>query len=88
MKPLLPRTDSYLVPIQLPLTSPVFLPTPLAQVPPSSWQQKQNASRGVKRVRIAPKVKAFCRALQMFENQLTLHLLLGNVCLRCTLVEL
>nr|XP_040030239.1 forkhead box protein M1 isoform X2 [Gasterosteus aculeatus aculeatus] len=56
MKPLLPRTDSYLVPIQLPLTSPVFLPTPLAQVPPSSWQQKQNASRGVKRVRIAPKL--------------------------------
>ncbi|KAL6116710.1 foxm1 [Pungitius sinensis] len=56
MKPLLPRTDSYLVPIQLPLTSPVFLPTPLAQVPPSSWQQKQNTSRGVKRVRIAPKL--------------------------------
>ncbi|KAM8909661.1 forkhead box protein M1 [Spinachia spinachia] len=56
MKPLLPRTNSYLVPIQLPLTSSVFLPTPLAQVPPSSWPQKPNTSRGVKRVRIAPKL--------------------------------
>ncbi|XP_068442448.1 forkhead box protein M1 isoform X4 [Clinocottus analis] len=56
MKPLLPRTDSYLVPIQLPLTSSVFLPSSLAQFPPSGSQPKQNTSRGAKRVRIAPKV--------------------------------
>ncbi|XP_068442446.1 forkhead box protein M1 isoform X2 [Clinocottus analis] len=55
MKPLLPRTDSYLVPIQLPLTSSVFLPSSLAQFPPSGSQPKQNTSRGAKRVRIAPK---------------------------------
>lgn len=59
MKPLLPRTDSYLVPIQLPLTSSVFLPSSLARLPPASGPQptKPNTSRGVKRVRIAPKVK-------------------------------
>ncbi|XP_054480413.1 forkhead box protein M1 [Anoplopoma fimbria] len=56
MKPLLPRTDSYLVPIQLPVTSSVFLPSSLAQFPPSCSQQKRNTSRGAKRVRIAPKV--------------------------------
>lgn len=56
MKPLLPRTDSYLVPIQLPVTSSVYLPSSSAPFPPSSSQQKQNTSRGVKRVRIAPKV--------------------------------
>ncbi|TNN68803.1 Forkhead box protein M1 [Liparis tanakae] len=57
MKPLLPRTDSYLVPIQLPLTSSVFLPSSLAHLPASGSQPaKQNTSRGVKRVRIAPKV--------------------------------
>ncbi|XP_068573375.1 forkhead box protein M1 isoform X2 [Cebidichthys violaceus] len=56
MKPLLPRTDSYLIPIQLPLTSSVFLPSSLAQFPPSCSLQKQNTSRGAKRVRIAPKV--------------------------------
>ncbi|XP_034382359.1 forkhead box protein M1 [Cyclopterus lumpus] len=56
MKPLLPRTDSYLVPIQLPLTSSLFLPSTLAQFPPSSSQPKQSTARGVKRVRIAPKV--------------------------------
>nr|XP_046235738.1 forkhead box protein M1 isoform X2 [Scatophagus argus] len=56
MKPLLPRTDSYLVPIQLPVTSSVYLPSSTAQFPPSSSQQKQNTSRGTKRVRIAPKV--------------------------------
>ncbi|XP_075967857.1 forkhead box protein M1 [Anarhichas minor] len=56
MKPLLPRTDSYLVPIQLPLTSSVFLSSSLAQFPPSCSLQKQITSRGAKRVRIAPKV--------------------------------
>ncbi|KAM7367277.1 hypothetical protein PAMP_015191 [Pampus punctatissimus] len=57
MKPLLPRTDSYLVPIQLPVASPVYLPSSSSsQFPPSYSQQKQSASRGTKRVRIAPKV--------------------------------
>ncbi|XP_042367001.1 forkhead box protein M1 [Plectropomus leopardus] len=56
MKPLLPRTDSYLVPIQLPVTSSVYLPSSSAPFPPSCSQQKQNTSRGAKRVRIAPKV--------------------------------
>ncbi|XP_029902224.1 forkhead box protein M1 isoform X2 [Myripristis murdjan] len=58
MKPLLPRTDSYLVPIHLPVTPSVYLPSSSssAQFPPSGSQQKQNTSRGIKRVRIAPKV--------------------------------
>lgn len=57
IKPLLPRTDSYLVPIQLPVASSVYLSSSTAQFPPSCSQQKQNTSRGAKRVRIAPKVK-------------------------------
>ncbi|XP_034719131.1 forkhead box protein M1 isoform X2 [Etheostoma cragini] len=57
MKPLLPRTDSYLVPIQLPVTSSVYLPSSSAPFhPSSSQQQKRNTLRGAKRVRIAPKV--------------------------------
>nr|XP_020472410.1 forkhead box protein M1 isoform X2 [Monopterus albus] len=56
MKPLLPRTDSYLVPFQLPVTSSVCLPSSSALFTPSCSQQKHNTSRGVKRVRIAPKV--------------------------------
>lgn len=65
MKPLLPRTESYLVPIQLPVASSLYLPSPSGQLAPSSSStsfsssssQKQSASRGAKRVRIAPKVK-------------------------------
>uniref|UniRef100_A0A665VBH4 Forkhead box protein M1 n=1 Tax=Echeneis naucrates TaxID=173247 RepID=A0A665VBH4_ECHNA len=57
MKPLLPRTDSYLVPIQLPVASSVYLPSSAAPFQPAGSQQKQNISRGAKRVRIAPKVK-------------------------------
>ncbi|XP_028254882.1 forkhead box protein M1 [Parambassis ranga] len=57
MKPLLPRTDSYLVPIQLPVVSSIYLPPSSAQFPPACSQQRRNtSSRGVKRVRIAPKV--------------------------------
>lgn len=56
MKPLLPRTESYLIPVQLPMASPVFMPSPQVQLPPSCSQPKQIASRGAKRVRIAPKV--------------------------------
>uniref|UniRef100_UPI0037E828DD forkhead box protein M1 n=1 Tax=Semicossyphus pulcher TaxID=241346 RepID=UPI0037E828DD len=56
MKPLLPRTESYLIPIQLPVTSSVYLPTAQAQFPPSCSQQKKITPRGAKRVRIAPKV--------------------------------
>ncbi|XP_061570328.1 forkhead box protein M1 isoform X2 [Cololabis saira] len=56
MKPLLPRTDSYLVPIQLPVASLPYLPSSSASFTPIASQQKQSSSRGVKRVRIAPKV--------------------------------
>nr|XP_043878387.1 forkhead box protein M1 isoform X3 [Solea senegalensis] len=56
IKPLLPRTESYLVPIQLPIASPVYLPPSSAQFPPCVSQQKRNLSRATKRVRIAPKV--------------------------------
>ncbi|XP_026779358.2 forkhead box protein M1 [Pangasianodon hypophthalmus] len=60
MKPLLPRTDSYLVPIQLPLTPSLFLPSPAA-LPLSTPQQSSSASNpiskaGCKRLCIAPKV--------------------------------
>ncbi|KAF3705231.1 Forkhead box protein M1 INS-1 winged helix Winged-helix factor from INS-1 cells [Channa argus] len=53
MKPLLPRTDSYLVPIQLPVAPSLYLPPVSA---PACSQHNRNASRGAKRVRIAPKV--------------------------------
>ncbi|XP_041111185.1 forkhead box protein M1-like [Polyodon spathula] len=58
MKPLLPRTDSYLVPIQLPLTPPLVLPS-ATQLPILATQRKCTASNlgwTNKRVRIAPKV--------------------------------
>ncbi|XP_066523353.1 forkhead box protein M1 isoform X2 [Hoplias malabaricus] len=61
MKPLLPRTDSYLVPIQLPLAQSVFLsssaPLPLSTPQPSSISSIPSSSGGGKRVRIAPKVQ-------------------------------
>ncbi|XP_037616817.1 forkhead box protein M1 isoform X1 [Sebastes umbrosus] len=56
MKPLLPRTDSYFVPIQLPVASSIYLPSSSTPFPSSCSQQKRNALRGTKRVRIAPKV--------------------------------
>uniref|UniRef100_A0A3Q2Q093 Forkhead box protein M1 n=1 Tax=Fundulus heteroclitus TaxID=8078 RepID=A0A3Q2Q093_FUNHE len=56
MKPLLPRTDSYLVPIQLPIASPAYLPPLAASYGPAASKHKQNVSRATKRVRIAPKV--------------------------------
>lgn len=60
MKPLLPRTDSYLLPFQLPVVSPLFLQSSSQLSTSSSFSntssQKQSASRGAKRVRIAPKV--------------------------------
>ncbi|KAL3977177.1 vomeronasal 2 receptor [Sarotherodon galilaeus] len=56
MKPLLPRTDSYLVPIQLPVTPSVYLPSTSTPFPPPFSQQKGNNSRAAKRVCIAPKV--------------------------------
>uniref|UniRef100_A0A3B5M4J3 Forkhead box protein M1 n=1 Tax=Xiphophorus couchianus TaxID=32473 RepID=A0A3B5M4J3_9TELE len=56
IKPLLPRTDSYLVPIQLPIASSAYLPSLSGSYCPSGSKHKQNASRGTKRVRIAPKV--------------------------------
>ncbi|XP_062860652.1 forkhead box protein M1 isoform X2 [Trichomycterus rosablanca] len=55
MKPLLPRTDSYLVPIQLPLTQSLILPSTPA-FPLSTPQHSSSSSSGSKRVRIAPKV--------------------------------
>lgn len=61
MKPLLPRTDSYLVPIQLPLTPSIFLPSPaaLSLCPPqqqSSSLSNPISKAGCKRLCIAPKV--------------------------------
>ncbi|XP_073694384.1 forkhead box protein M1 [Garra rufa] len=60
MKPLLPRTDSYLVPIQLPLGQSLFLPTPspasLATPPHAQSSSTPSSSGASKRVRIAPKV--------------------------------
>ncbi|KAG7320173.1 hypothetical protein KOW79_016026 [Hemibagrus wyckioides] len=61
MKPLLPRTDSYLVPIQLPLTPSLFLPSPAAALSLSTPQQSTAAPNpisrtGCKRLCIAPKV--------------------------------
>ncbi|XP_051544175.1 forkhead box protein M1 isoform X1 [Myxocyprinus asiaticus] len=60
MKPLLPRTDSYLVPIQLPLTPSLFLPTSspvsLATPPQPLSSSTPSSGGGGKRVRIAPKV--------------------------------
>lgn len=66
MKPLLPRTESYLVPIQLPISSSVYLPSSSAQFT-SCAPQKPNTSRGAKRVRIAPKVKMLsCQIIYLF----------------------
>ncbi|KAM4614895.1 forkhead box protein M1 [Polymixia lowei] len=56
MKPLLPRTNSYLVPIQLPVTSSIYLPSSSSTQIPSSCPQQRHNPRGSKRVRIAPKV--------------------------------
>ncbi|KTG37288.1 hypothetical protein cypCar_00011262 [Cyprinus carpio] len=60
MKPLLPRTDSYLVPIQLPLGQSLFLPSssPATLVTPPHAPSSSTPSSGgaSKRVRIAPKV--------------------------------
>ncbi|MED6247481.1 hypothetical protein ATANTOWER_003703 [Ataeniobius toweri] len=56
MKPLLPRTDSYLVPIQLPIAPPAYLQSLSGSYGHTGSKHKQNASRGTKRVRIAPKV--------------------------------
>ncbi|XP_017267179.1 forkhead box protein M1 isoform X2 [Kryptolebias marmoratus] len=53
MKPLLPRTESYLVPIQLPVAPSVYLPSSSASIGP---KRKQSSFRTAKRVRIAPKV--------------------------------
>ncbi|XP_055047420.2 forkhead box protein M1 isoform X1 [Misgurnus anguillicaudatus] len=60
IKPLLPRTDSYLVPIQLPLTPSLLLPStsPMSlstHLHPQS-SSTPSSSGGCKRVRIAPKV--------------------------------
>ncbi|TRY90835.1 hypothetical protein DNTS_020865 [Danionella cerebrum] len=59
MKPLLPRTDSYLVPIQLPLGQSLFLPSPSSlslSTPPQSHNSSTTGSSSIKTVRIAPKV--------------------------------
>ncbi|GAA6097225.1 forkhead box protein M1-like isoform X1 [Tachysurus ichikawai] len=61
MKPLLPYTDSYLVPIKLPLSPSLFLPSSAAALSLSTPQQTSTASNpvsrsGCKRLCIAPKV--------------------------------
>ncbi|KAI1882092.1 hypothetical protein AGOR_G00247130 [Albula goreensis] len=53
MKPLLPRTDSYLVPVQLSLSPSLFLPLAASQQNCSS--SAADFPGGAKRVRIAPK---------------------------------
>ncbi|XP_069759757.1 forkhead box protein M1 isoform X2 [Narcine bancroftii] len=60
MKPLLPRTDSYLVPIQLPVTSPLIVQPSHHLTLPAVQRQMSAASSGLirkrRRVRIAPKI--------------------------------
>lgn len=62
MKPLLPRINSYLVPIQFPMSQPLVLQPPL-KVPLSVAQGTSHNSsetfQSNKRVRIAPKVVVF-----------------------------
>ncbi|XP_028306095.1 forkhead box protein M1 isoform X2 [Gouania willdenowi] len=52
MKPLLPRTDAYLVPVQIPVASQLYLQPVVSS---SRLKPKRSASRSAKRVRIAPK---------------------------------
>uniref|UniRef100_A0AAV2IV46 Forkhead box protein M1 n=1 Tax=Knipowitschia caucasica TaxID=637954 RepID=A0AAV2IV46_KNICA len=63
MKPLLPRTDSYLVPIQLPVSSSAYMP------PAPSSPHKRSISRGSKKVRIAPKVPLDVLAVNLKEEE-------------------
>lgn len=60
MKPLLPRTDSYLVPIQLPLTPSLLLPSTspvsLSTPPHPQSSSTPRSGGGGRRVRIAPKI--------------------------------
>ncbi|XP_038636527.1 forkhead box protein M1 isoform X2 [Scyliorhinus canicula] len=62
MKPLLPRTDSYLVPIQLPVTTSLILQPshhttlPIIQSHPSSATSSSELAKKRKRVQIAPKI--------------------------------
>ncbi|KAM9311462.1 forkhead box protein M1 [Gastrophryne carolinensis] len=53
MKPLLPRIDSYLVPVQFPVTQPVFFSPVEAFCPEAAPPEPPHSS---KRVKIAPKV--------------------------------
>uniref|UniRef100_A0A672F6U7 Forkhead box protein M1 n=1 Tax=Salarias fasciatus TaxID=181472 RepID=A0A672F6U7_SALFA len=56
IKPLLPRTESYLVPIQLPVPASIFLPSASPAFHAPCPQKKRSSPREAKRVRIAPKV--------------------------------
>ncbi|XP_037551657.1 forkhead box protein M1 [Nematolebias whitei] len=56
IKPLLPRTESFLVPIQLPVASSVYLPSFSTSFGSAGTKRKHNFSRTAKKVRIAPKV--------------------------------
>ncbi|NXG55569.1 FOXM1 protein, partial [Hemiprocne comata] len=62
MKPLLPRINSYLVPIQFPLSQPLVLQpsmkVPLSMTPGASLNNSETY-RSSKRVRIAPKMSLF-----------------------------
>ncbi|KAM4678484.1 forkhead box protein M1 isoform 2-T2 [Discoglossus pictus] len=53
MKPLLPRVNSYLIPVQFPVTQPVLIP---AMEPVCADSGACDGPRSSKRVRIAPKV--------------------------------
>ncbi|XP_062339123.1 forkhead box protein M1 isoform X2 [Osmerus eperlanus] len=74
MKPLLPRTDSYLVPIQLPITPSLYLSSSTQLSMPAPPQKCR--SLGGKRVRIAPKVThsetptiMFCSTLEEVKEE-------------------
>ncbi|XP_066580730.1 forkhead box protein M1 isoform X2 [Amia ocellicauda] len=73
MKPLLPRTDSYLVPFQLPLNPPIILPAatqlPLSAAQHNSSSTSSSALRCGKRVRIAPKIPQTSEASALIQPQ-------------------
>ncbi|KAM6161866.1 forkhead box protein M1 isoform 5-T5 [Erethizon dorsatum] len=72
MKPLLPRVNSYLVPIQFPVNQSLVLqPTVKVPLPLAASLMSSELARHSKRVRIAPKVSAHCfsaKSLQSLKN--------------------
>ncbi|XP_056133570.1 forkhead box protein M1 [Lampris incognitus] len=82
MKPLLPRTDSYLVPIQLPLTSSLYLPSSsMSHMALSASRQRRTSSRGSRRVRIAPKVSVSDASSMMGQTPTVKEIKVEQMCL-------